>query len=1215
MADDAAGTDRPGASGVTAAAAAGRRLHALGVVLAAGFGYAAVLLGTLPDVGSQSLPLLLLAIAMVAAAWSARAARTHPATVPLWCGVGVLVAAVVGLGAGSPELASVVPGQTAASAEGLACVALLLAGGLSLERGQSGLATRLFVGSMIPAIGVLLVAPHIPPRQSIPSTFDISWWLGQRMQPLHATTVLAAALAGLLASTRNAPAAAPIAGWMIGLAILLSSAVSLIYSASHAQQIGAQLASTAASLPAALALIGFSSWVLLRDRSLRASATWVPLLVAVLLTGGAMRLAWLVEEDRGERLQRESEAAAAAAERAIKAGLDARLSSIDRLAQRLLAVSLPERPRLFEVEARQALSANFAQQSVARVDGQRVVRQIASLNQSTRLVGRNAVFDDARRRAYERAEQTGKAVALGPLLLANTEIEAVLVIYPGPFGESGTEFLVASYRLGDLLALSLDGVAPGFTLEATIEGQRHAARTAPAPQDAPAGVVTRRFNALDADWTVTAAPAGAKPGEVLPVSRAIVGAGMLVGLLVAVALRLAAAARERAVAAERAISALHAESAARASSEAALARSEQQAQRLLEGMSDAVITVDRGFRIAFANRRAREMLAADSTEPVGRPLDRVFASFDDSPFERVFREAIDHKRSVAMEGFSPTIGRWLSGRVHPVDDGATAIFDDVTEVRRGEAFERDQRELLRAIASGRAVDECVTGAINLFEARFPGSAAAVLRLDGATRRVEAAIAPMLPRAAFAGLVGAPLPPDFGCCGPAAASGASASALDIATDRHWAGRSATLVDAGYRATWSQAILDAHGAVIGTFGAYLQQPREASPAEAEAAQSVAALVGIAIERDLAALRVETERQRFRSLSERSPYMVYAFDIDGMLVDCNHNAILQGGFTREQLRGAAVQSLVLKPWRDVARRGFDAALRGESSRFDCAVMNARGVRREVEVTLVPIEVDQHITGVFGVVRDTTAERRIAAELDRALRDLTARNRELQDFAYVASHDLQEPLRKVQAFSDRVLQRYSQDLDPQAIDYLRRIDAAANRMQVLIDDLLAYSRVTSQGEPFVPVDLGDVLDDVLSDLEVRIEDSGATIEAGALPVVECDRTQLRQLLQNLVANAIKFHARDRKPRIRVTAELRGTTPATVVLSVEDNGVGFDPAYAERIFAPFQRLHGRHEFEGTGIGLAVVRRIVERHNGRIVAIGRPGEGARFEVTLPLRAG
>ncbi|HET6433062.1 PAS domain S-box protein [Dyella sp.] len=258
-----------------------------------------------------------------------------------------------------------------------------------------------------------------------------------------------------------------------------------------------------------------------------------------------------------------------------------------------------------------------------------------------------------------------------------------------------------------------------------------------------------------------------------------------------------------------------------------------------------------------------------------------------------------------------------------------------------------------------------------------------------------------------------------------------------------------------------------------------------------------------------------------------------------------------------------------------------------------------------------------IYAVARDVTAKRQAAMALDKAMDDLRIRNRELQDFAYVASHDLQEPLRKIQAFSDRLQSRLAERLDESSRDYLQRMGDAASRMQTLIDDLLAYSRVGTHAATPAAVDLARELATVLDDLDGRVQEAAATVTADPLPTIQADASQMRQLLQNLLANALKFRAADRPCRIHVAARPLGEQSSAAdrwELRVEDNGIGFDPIYAERIFAPFQRLHPRNVYSGTGIGLAIVRRIVERHGGSIHAESRAGEGTSFVVTLPARA-
>ena len=224
---------------------------------------------------------------------------------------------------------------------------------------------------------------------------------------------------------------------------------------------------------------------------------------------------------------------------------------------------------------------------------------------------------------------------------------------------------------------------------------------------------------------------------------------------------------------------------------------------------------------------------------------------------------------------------------------------------------------------------------------------------------------------------------------------------------------------------------------------------------------------------------------------------------------------------------------------------------------------------------------------------------------------NRDLEHFAYVASHDLQEPLRKIQAFSDRVGKQYSSILDDQGRDYLQRMNGAAARMQRLIDALLTLSRVTTKKNEAELIDLAPLVQEVLGDLEVRIQSTGGKVIVGELPRIEGDPVQIRQLFQNLIGNALKFHKPDEAPVVEVYALRR--SPGQAEIFVVDNGIGFESKDAERVFLPFHRLHGRTEYEGTGIGLTICQKIVERHHGAIRAESVPGRGSRFIIALPTQ--
>lgn len=236
----------------------------------------------------------------------------------------------------------------------------------------------------------------------------------------------------------------------------------------------------------------------------------------------------------------------------------------------------------------------------------------------------------------------------------------------------------------------------------------------------------------------------------------------------------------------------------------------------------------------------------------------------------------------------------------------------------------------------------------------------------------------------------------------------------------------------------------------------------------------------------------------------------------------------------------------------------------------------------------------------------------------ELSRSNRELEDFAFVASHDLQEPLRKIQAFGDRLESSFSQNLGEQGLDYLTRMRNAAHRMSALINDLLDFSRISTRGRDFSATDLNTVISSVLDDLEIAIQESNAQFTIEPMPTIQADHSQLQQLFLNLLSNAIKFRNADVAPAINITIAphqpnvMQQDICATwYAITLTDNGIGFAEEYAEKIFTPFQRLHGRSEYKGTGIGLAVCRRIVERHRGLISASATLGAGATFTIILP----
>ena len=256
--------------------------------------------------------------------------------------------------------------------------------------------------------------------------------------------------------------------------------------------------------------------------------------------------------------------------------------------------------------------------------------------------------------------------------------------------------------------------------------------------------------------------------------------------------------------------------------------------------------------------------------------------------------------------------------------------------------------------------------------------------------------------------------------------------------------------------------------------------------------------------------------------------------------------------------------------------------------------------------------------------AERK-RAEDDLAIRaeELRRSNAELEQFAFAASHHLQEPLRKIQTFGELLATTSSDLLDENARGYVQRMRDSAARIRTLISDLLSFSRVSGEVQPYAPVDLGKLTQKVLSDLEALIAETGGRVDLGDLPTIDADPAEMWQLQQNLISNALKFHKPEEPPLVKIRGRLldgQGSGAAAMSreeamceITVQDNGIGFDEKYLDRIFTVFQRLHGPDTYDGTGVGLATCRKIVERHGGSITARSRPGEGARFIVTLRAR--
>ncbi len=355
-------------------------------------------------------------------------------------------------------------------------------------------------------------------------------------------------------------------------------------------------------------------------------------------------------------------------------------------------------------------------------------------------------------------------------------------------------------------------------------------------------------------------------------------------------------------------------------------------------------------------------------------------------------------------------------------------------------------------------------------------------------------------------------------------------------------------------------------------------------------------------------EESEARFRGAFENAPIGLAFVALDGRFLRVNAELSRLLGYTDNELLNESSLALTHPDDIDDNLAHVWELLHDRTRRFDIE-------KRYVRADGSPVWVRHSVS----LVRDSNrqplyfiAQIQDDSDRRRTLEELARSNKELERFATTASHDLQEPLRKITTFAERLEARLDDVLDDQARLELGRIHSSAARMKDLTRALLVYSHVTTAPPRRALIDLGPVLEEVISDLEVHIAETGCELEVSELPTVEADVVQMRQLFQNLLCNAIKFRTRSTTPRVVISAcKLPGNM---VALTISDNGIGFEARHRDRIFEPFKRLHGSESYAGTGIGLALCRRVVERHGGSLTASSTPGSGSTFTIELPARA-
>jgi PAS domain S-box-containing protein len=628
---------------------------------------------------------------------------------------------------------------------------------------------------------------------------------------------------------------------------------------------------------------------------------------------------------------------------------------------------------------------------------------------------------------------------------------------------------------------------------------------------------------------------------------------------------------------------------ARKQAEASLLESERRFRRTFElaGSGVAHIAMDRRF--LRVNRRLCEILGYPQDELLrltGRQISHpddldvinaqrppLYAGEIDSV--RVEKRYLRKDGSIVWVSFTMVVERDAAGK----PQYEIAFFDDITARKGAEAALRESEERFRSVV------DCANDGILVYDKQLNIVAGNL----AAERIVGLPLAKIIGAAGFTSLLpcvhadGSPVLPDE-----------RPTRLTVKGGKPLTGQIVGIYRPDSSMNW-----------VAVNTGFLRRPGETDW------YGVVSTIGDITKQRNAELALSASEALYRQTFELATAGIAHIDLSGRFVSVNRRLCEILGYTEKELIGRAVKEVSHPEDRDLADSQRMRVRSGDrpSVRFE-----KRYIRKGGQIVWVDLAValardaQGHPQYEIALFDDITARKAAEAALRGAHEELKRSNAELEQFAYVASHDLQEPLRMVSSYTQLLMRRYGDKLDGDAREFTAFIVDGATRMKQLIEDLLAYSRVGTRDKNFKPVEAESSLKRALTNLRAAIQDSGATVTQDRLPSIPCDEVQLAQLFQNLIGNALKFRKPDAAPAVHVGAAERG---AEWEFTVRDNGIGIEPQYFERIFMVFQRLHDKGEYPGTGIGLAIVKKVVERHGGRIWVQSQLGAGTTFHFTMP----
>jgi len=643
-------------------------------------------------------------------------------------------------------------------------------------------------------------------------------------------------------------------------------------------------------------------------------------------------------------------------------------------------------------------------------------------------------------------------------------------------------------------------------------------------------------------------------------------------------------------------------------------------ETVLDSITDGFFIVDRDWKILFWNKAAEKMIRRSPQELIGKNL------WEEFPDLAVLREHVDFqtlyekKQSIRFREYFPGYRIWADVSAYPSEKNISVYFKDVTEIKNLRTLERLEREVLEMNARPHSVlEETLDFYLKEIQEIHKGMICSVLRLKG--NRLYNWSAPNMSEKFRDKIEGIEIGETTGSCGTAAFKKEKVVVTDIENDPLWANYKQLARDEGIKACWSFPLVDSRNHVMGTFAIYYKRIKAPTQDEENTLERVKNLLMIILENRLSVEEVRSSNQNYDMVAKATNDAIWDWNLETDEVTRTGKGLetLFGYDLAQAAKERDFWHIRIHPDELAGFLKKQADVMSDPSKLywedEYRFLKKDGTYAYVfDKGYIIRNAEGKALRLIGATRDVTDRKENEAlllELNNRLKqradELAASNVELERFAYIASHDMQEPLRMITSFLQLFKKKYEDQIDETAEQYINFAVDGADRMKKLIMDLLEYSRVGSNKDDLAEIDTTTLLHEVVNVFISRIDEMKATILVDPLPpVVTANKTQLFQLFQNLIGNALKYHTGE-SPVVHVQGKEEENQ---FVFSVRDNGIGIKPIFFEKIFVLFQRLHHKNEYSGTGIGLAICKKIVERHGGRIWVESEPGKGSCFYFTI-----